>query len=272
MDVSRTHRLTAEAWDETAAIYEREEQRDVELLRAGGSGLLAIERELLGDLARWCGTAIHLQCAAGKDTLSLLNQGAARVVGLDISARMIESARRRSAALAAPARWICSDVVAAPAELDGTADLVYTGKGALPWMMDIQAWADVVFRLLRPGGRLFVFEGHPLDWVWDTEGPDFRFRGQAGYFSDEVEVGQRWPAPYLARLAGPEAGKPKAHERQWTFGPILNSLVQTGLRLRHFQEHAQLFWNQFPNVAEPLAQRLPHTFSLIMQKEPSPGC
>jgi SAM-dependent methyltransferase len=44
---------------------------------------------------------------------------------------------------------------------DGVADLVYTGKGALIWMPDIGAWAREAARLLRPGGHLFVYEGHP---------------------------------------------------------------------------------------------------------------
>ena len=65
-------------------------------------------------------------------------------MGIDISEVMIEVARRKSEALAAPAAWHCCDILETPAELDGTADLVYTGRGALLWMMDLPAWARVV--------------------------------------------------------------------------------------------------------------------------------
>jgi len=48
----------------------------------GGSNLHPIERANLGDLRPWCRAAIHLQCASGRDTLSLWNEGAGRVVGV----------------------------------------------------------------------------------------------------------------------------------------------------------------------------------------------
>ena len=86
---------------------------------------------LLGDLHGRCRRAIHLQCAGGRDTLSLWNLGADEVVGVDLSPRMIELAERLTAATGAPARWFRADVLDTPAELDGTADLVYTGRGSL---------------------------------------------------------------------------------------------------------------------------------------------
>jgi hypothetical protein len=129
------------------------------------------ERRLLGDLRPWCRRAIHLQCSGGWDAVSLVEQGAHEVVGIDISPRMIAMARRRAQALGLNASFYVSDVLDTPHELDGSADLVYTGKGALPWIMDMEAWARVVARLLAPGGLLYVFEGHPLDGVWDVDGP-----------------------------------------------------------------------------------------------------
>src|SRR5205807_176784 len=154
--------------------YEQWIARDIEFLRGGGKNLMAPELRFLQDLSSWCGRAIHLQCAGGRDTLSLWNHGAREVIGIDISDRMIECARRKSQALGAPAAWHCCDVLQAPHELDGTADLVYSGRGALCWVLDIAAWANVVARLLKPGGRLYVFEGHPLDWVWDCEAAEFK--------------------------------------------------------------------------------------------------
>ena len=49
----------------------------------------------------------------------------------------------------------------------GAFDLVYTGIGALCWLPDIRRWAGVVAALLRPGGRLFLREGHPMLWTID---------------------------------------------------------------------------------------------------------
>ena len=56
-----------------------------------------------------------------------------------------------------------SDVYAAPEALGGRQfDLVYTGIGAIGWLPSIRRWAEVVAALLRPGGRLFIRDGHPV--------------------------------------------------------------------------------------------------------------
>ena len=82
---------------------------------------------------------------------------------------MLELAARLTTATGAPARWILSDVLDTPHELDGTADLVYTGRGSLIWLQDLDAWAAVVARLIAPGGRFVLFEGHPIEWLFDAD-------------------------------------------------------------------------------------------------------
>ena len=142
------HRANRAAWDEAAERYERWLPEAIELIRSGGSNLFPVEEALIGDLRGRCRRAIHLQCAGGRDTLSLWNLGADEVIGIDFSPRMLELAGMLSAAVGAPARWVLADVIDAPAELDGTADLVYTGRGALIWLHDLDAWAAVICRLL----------------------------------------------------------------------------------------------------------------------------
>jgi SAM-dependent methyltransferase len=264
------HQDNAAAWDVTAAIYERDEQRDIEMLRSGGNSLMPQEQAALGDLAGWCQHAIHLQCAGGTDTLSLLQQGAHAVTGIDISPRMIACARRKSAALPAAggrASWFCSDVPAAPPELDETADLVHTGRGALCWMMDLDAWAGTVKRLLKPGGKLHVFEGHPLDWVWDVNAAAFQFDHQRGdYFASLPYAGEIWPKPFVDRQEKVDPASLRLHDRPWTLGQILNSVICAGLRIEFFEEYPQTFWDQFPNIPPDILSRLPHTFTLMAVK------
>jgi SAM-dependent methyltransferase len=260
------HEETGATWEVTAALYERDEARDIALLRSGGNSLLAPEHRFLKDLDTWCHRAIHLQCAGGTDTLSLWNLGADDVVGVDISQAMIRVAERKTAALQAPARWFACDVLDTPHALDGTADLVYTGKGALPWMMEIQAWADTVARLLNSGGRVYIFEGHPLDWVWDMAADQYQFSERTGdYFSRAIVTDRGWPVVSSAVQAH-KGERLHVHERQWTLGDVMNSLVAAGLLLERFEEHPDLFWNQFPHLPDDLARRLPHTFSLLMRK------
>src|SRR6478672_11697417 len=146
--VAAMHAANRAAWDEASERYEGWLDEAVALIRSGGTNLFGIETQLIGDLHGRCRRAIHLQCAGGRDTLSLWNLGAEEVVGIDFSPRMLELARRLSEAVGARARWIEEDVLDAPAELDGTGDLVYTGRGALIWLQDLDAWARVIRRLL----------------------------------------------------------------------------------------------------------------------------
>ena len=78
-DVGAMHAANRAAWDEAAERYEGWFDEAVALIRSGGTNLFGIETELIGDLHGRCRRAIHLQCAAGRDTLSLWNQGAAEV-------------------------------------------------------------------------------------------------------------------------------------------------------------------------------------------------
>jgi SAM-dependent methyltransferase len=61
-------------------------------------------------------------------------------------------------------------------------DLVFTGIGALCWLPDIDRWAEAVAGLLRPGGRLFLREGHPMLWALDDVGDDGRLVVAYPYF------------------------------------------------------------------------------------------
>ena len=255
------------AWDVTAAKYAPEVERDVERLRAGDvSALLDAERRLLGDLSG-CGRAIHLQCSHGLEALTLWKLGAREVVGVDLSGAMLEQARLKSEALEAPAAWVQSDVLEVPQELDGTADLVYTGKGALPWVMDLERWAGVVVRLLRPNGRLFVFEGHPLNWVWEPDADTHRLRPDGGdYFWRQARPNRDFPGLAIEHFTAAGEPAPTAYERQWTLGEIVTAVASTGLVVERLEEHPEHFWPQLQHISGDELRRLPHTFTLVARR------
>lgn len=163
-EVRARHQDNRRAWNEGAQSYAADNEARVQLLREGKSNLHPVERANLGrvgPLKAWCERAVHLQCASGYDTLSLLLGGAREVVGVDISDVHIGNARWTSEKLEVPATWFCCDVLDTPAELNGTADLVYTGRGAIYWLHDLKGWAEVVARLLKPNGVFSLLEDHP---------------------------------------------------------------------------------------------------------------
>jgi SAM-dependent methyltransferase len=259
-------RDTARAWNRAAARYAPDVERDVAALREGS---LSFEAREIEPLRRAMGAgcrAIHLQCSHGQDALSLWRLGAAEVVGLDVSCAMLALAREKAERLRAPARFIEADVLAPPHALDGWADLVYTGKGALPWVSDLDAWAAVVVRLLRPGGRLFVFEGHPLNWVWDGEAREPVLRPGRGYFDRGPHANDDFPARAVEARTPAGEVPPTAWEYQWTLGDLVNAVIAAGLAVERMDELPEHFWPQFSNVPDELQSRLPHTFLLFARR------
>ena len=161
---------TAPCWDERAPAHAASPDYHVDRFAADPaylSEVVAFDRPLLGPIEGLRG--VHLQCHIGTDTVSLARLGA-RITGLDFSPASLAEARparrrgRRRRRLRRGERRRRPDVLGA-----GAFDLVYTGIGALIWLPDIDRWAAVVAELLRPGGRLFMREGHPMLWALDDE-------------------------------------------------------------------------------------------------------
>jgi SAM-dependent methyltransferase len=268
MQIEEIHQANRAGWNQGAEAYEADLKERIDFLRAGGTNFCPPEYAFLSGLKDWCGRAIHLQCAGGTDTLSLWNLGAGEVVGVDISEGMLAVARQKSDALGAPATWVHSDVLSTPASLDGTADLVYTGRGALCWLMDLSAWARVVARLLKPGGRLYVFEGHPVSNLFKLESDHFELDPEYGdYFKKDPIADAGWPSTYIGDLGKAKAEHAVKYERLWTLGDVVNSVIDAGLVLERLEEHPDSFWPSHPNIAPELLRRVPQTFSLLASRK-----
>jgi SAM-dependent methyltransferase len=264
-DVAAMHASNRAAWDQAAERYERWLPEAIELIKGGGTNLLPPELEAIGDLHGQCSRAIHLQCAGGRDTLSLWNLGADEVVGVDFSPRMLELAERLSTAVGAPARWIQADVLDAPADLDGTADLVYTGRGSLVWLQDLTAWAAVLHRLLAPTGRLVLFEGHPIEWLFDVDEDGHWIATDYDYFAGP-EASKGWAPEYIDHLSIPEPEQAWKFARSWTLGEVLTALAVAGLRFEGIAEHPTDWWGGHDDVRPEERGRIPLSYSVVARR------
>jgi SAM-dependent methyltransferase len=267
-EVRARHEANRQGWNEGAQVYASNLEQSIAFLRAGGSKLHPIERrnlERLGKLNEWCKLAIHLQCASGEDTLSLWNEGVQRVVGVDISDLHIENARKASAALNAPAEWFRCDVLETPHELDGTADLVYTGQGALCWLQDLNAWGKVIYRLLKPGAVLHILDDHPANWLFNPDAEVLEYSGSTYFDYADSSVG--WPSTYIGDKIGvPPEQQARKYERLWTLADIFNALRGAGLTIEYLGEHPDPFWDSHPNLRPDQRGRIPLTFSLLAKR------
>jgi len=238
------------AWESASQKHVREYDELLQQAREESS-LAGPERSVLEPLLRARPDVVHLQSGHGLDDVALVREGARSVVGVDYSEVAATAAYRRAVELEVPCRYVVAEVPAVPLRA-GCADLVYTGKGALIWMRDLDAWAGDVARLLRPSGHLFVFESHPMIplWTWDED--QARIRADRSYFARSHE-NDSFPAN-------------GAVEWQWTLGQIVTAVVDAGLEVRRVTEHAEPFWRPGGTDAAAWRGRLPNTFSLLARR------
>ncbi|MGW7682620.1 class I SAM-dependent methyltransferase [Kribbella sp. NPDC054772] len=238
-------------WEQASSKHIRE--YDELLEQARGDGLLfERELELLAPVLAERPVVVHLQSGHGLDDIGLVKAGAREVVGVDYSSVAAGAAQRRADELGMPCRYTVAEVPGVPLD-DGCADLVYTGKGALIWMRDIDAWARDVARLVRPGGHLFVYEAHPAVplWSWDEDEP--RVRPDRSYFA-ESHINDTFPGN-------------GAQEWQWTLGQIVTAVSRAGLQVQVLEEYAEPFWRpQDDTSAAAWSGRLPNSYALLARR------
>ncbi|TCC19662.1 class I SAM-dependent methyltransferase [Kribbella speibonae] len=238
-------------WEQASTKHVREYDELLEEARGEGR-LFARERELLAPVLAEAPVVVHFQSGHGLDDVALVKAGAKSVVGVDYSSVAAGAAQRRAGDVKASCRYVVAEVPGVPIR-DASADLVYTGKGALIWMRDIDAWARDAARVVRPGGHLFVYEGHPAVplWTWDEDEP--RIRPDRSYFA-ESHVNDTFPGN-------------GAQEWQWTLGQIVTAVTRAGLRLQILEEYAEPFWRpQDDTTAAAWSGRLPNSYALLAQK------
>jgi SAM-dependent methyltransferase len=238
------------AWETAAEKYVVEHDDLLDEAR-NSSSLFAAELDILRPLLATSPAVVHLQSGHGLDDIALVAEGARSVVGVDFSSVTATAAQRRADELGVACRYVIGELPGAPL-LDGCADLVYTGKGALIWMPDLAAWAQDAARLLRPSGHLFVYEAHPAVplWTWDEDEP--RIRPDRGYF-ERSHVNDTFPGN-------------GAVEWQATLGDVINAVLGAGLELVHVGEYAEPFWRPEGIAAAVWDGRLPNAFSLLARR------
>ncbi|MEF2074122.1 class I SAM-dependent methyltransferase [Consotaella aegiceratis] len=234
-------------WDERADLHATDTTGSYRIAQvlAGGSSLHEIEVSEIGDVTGL--DIVHLQCHIGLDTLSLKHLGARSVTGLDFSPRALAAARDFAAGAGTEARFVEASLYDAPMALGATYDLAFVTWGAICWLPDLARWAEVIAAVLRPGGRLYLLEGHPE--MNQMEWRDGRFH-----------VAYDWMSPAGGPQAWDEATTYTGDERklvntrcyEWfhPVGQIVTAVLDAGLRLDFLHEHDRIAWRAFPDMVE----------------------
>lgn len=256
--------VNKKAWNSQTAVHINSEFYDIPGFKSGKSALNSIELDLLGNISGK--KILHLQCHFGLDTLSLARMGAT-VTGVDLSDKAIEKAEELSESLTIPASFICCDIYSLPQYLDEEFDIVFTSYGTIGWLPDIEKWAGIVNRYLKPGGHFVFAEFHPVVWMFDDAFDTVAY----SYFNKET-ISETKTGTY----ADDEADI-TTETISWNHGiaEVLGSLLKKGLQIKTFNEYDYSPYNCFAGMEETekgkyrikkTGIKLPMVYALTAQK------
>lgn len=259
-------------WDEWTRIHETSTFYDLEGFKRGGIRLRDYELEEIGPVIGR--DVLHLQCHFGMDSLSFARLGA-NVTGADFSAAAVELAQRTAIEIGFPdARFVRSNVYDLPDVLAGDFDLVYTSNGVLGWLPDIRRWAEVVAHFVRPGGRFYITEIHPVAQVFDDQGvAPGELTPRYPYWEHEAPLSFPTQGSYADRTA--TVVTPTEHGWDHGLGEIVTALADAGLQIRSLREFPFVNWpveflepapNHTWRLPSSVRGELPLFFSILASK------
>ena len=253
-------------WDDRTRIHVASRFYDVDGWLRSRPGPRVREVDALGDVTGL--ELVHRQCHSGLDTLAWATAGA-RVTGLDFSPEAIRVAigLAERCGLADRARFVCADVLDAAEALGHlTFDIVYVSLGALCWLPSIERWAEQAAALVRPGGRLYLHDVHPVAWSLADDS-----RHLAHSYFEEAE-----PHVDDAATTYTDADRPLTHTRSYEWnhgiGEVVSALIGQGLRIDVLEEHDWTVHRRFPWLVEEVpgrwtcpagSPRLPLSFTVV---------
>jgi SAM-dependent methyltransferase len=227
-------------WDAWTKIHLPSTFYDVESFVDGRNPIRIddYERDEVGDVSGR--SLLHLQCHFGLDTLSWARLGA-RVTGADLSPEAIDAARALAERVGLEATFVQSNLYDLPSALEGAFDVVYTSKGVLGWLPDIEAWAWVVAHFVKPGGFFYIAEVHPVAQVWADEkvGPG-ELRLRYPYWSHRAPLRFDAQGSYADRSAPTDGLVENAWDH--SLGEIVSALIAAGLRIDFLHEFDFCEW------------------------------
>lgn len=260
-------------WDEVTPVHARSYGDffiGVEDFLNGQTTLYEEELEELGSVQGK--SLLHLQCHFGLDTLSWAREGAT-VTGVDFSVVSINKAIELTKKAKLKAEFVHSNVYDVKDHLSEPFDIVYTSRGVLCWLKDLDEWAEIISSCLKPGGMFYLMDTHPVLYsMIDLKGRTPVY-GEYTYFHRNEPIKEE---PGTVDYADKNfITSIPTYEWSWSLSDILSALLKAGLQLRSFKEYKKLFYKMFDSMVQnqpgwwelsELKEHIPLTFSLTVEK------
>jgi SAM-dependent methyltransferase len=256
--------INKQAWNIKTQYHVDSAFYNMEAFMRGKSSLAAIELGLLGDVKGK--SILHLQCHFGQDTISLARMGAL-ATGVDFSDAAIAKAKQIASDTGVTARFICCDIYDLYNNLEEEFDIVFASYGTIGWLPDMDKWAGVVSKFLKPGGRFIFVEFHPVVWMFDYNFEKVHYNYFKADAIIETDMGT------YADVAAPIQYDTVSWNH--SLSEVITALLGSGLTIEAFNEYDYSPYNCFNNMEEfepgkyrvaALGNKLPMVYSIVAGK------
>ncbi len=252
-------------WNKKVDYHMKSDFYDVQNFLKGKSSLNNIELDLLGNISGK--SILHLQCHFGQDSISLGRLGA-KVTGVDLSDKAIDQAKKLANKTNIDAEFICCDIYDLPKHLDKVFDIVFTSYGTIGWLPNLDKWAKIISKYLKPDGKFIFAEFHPVVWMFDYDFEKIQYR----YFTSDAII-ETETGTYTDRDA-----PIKSESITWNhgIGEVLNSLISNKLEINSLNEYDYSPYNCFNKTLEisenkfrikHLENKIPMVYSVVATKK-----
>lgn len=182
---------------------------------------------------RYQGLKVANICGScGKKAVPLALLGA-EVTIFDLSEDNKRYAMETAQAAHVPLRFEVCDIMKIDLSTYGAYfDVVFMEGGILHYFHEIQAFMNVMYALLKPGGKMICSDFHPFTKIVDSlklEQPTM------SYFSTEIFEGEMAHARFYDETVRQQF--PKCLYRKYTISEIINAMLDQGFVLKRFDEH-----------------------------------
>src|SRR5262249_46002799 len=152
----------------------------------------------------------------------------------------------------------------------GPFDIVFTSFGTTTWLPDLDHWASLIMRSLRPGGMFYIADGHPFSMCLSNHDDPAVLRVAGRYFHSAIP--ERCDGDGDGDYAVPSACvTTPSYEWSHGLGEIVTALASAGLRIEFLHEFPCCDYEYLRNmrrddhgwwwlVDDKL--RVPHTYSI----------
>lgn len=230
------------AWEYSAYdFWVRQDGSPVERARMNRENPRAMLRKYADYFDAFEGVRVANICGScGKKAIPLA------ILGADVTVFDISEDNRRYAMEVAEAagveiNYVVGDVLDVDLEKYAASfDVVFMEGGVLHYFHDLDEFMQVMYRLLKPGGKMICSDFHPFTKIADLL--ELQHMSMS-YFSTEVFEGEMAHARFYDDATREKM--PRCSYRKYTISELINAIIGCDFTLERFDEHPA--WTN-PNV------------------------